>query len=180
MWKFDLREYYYTPVKVHGSESIFVSTMILFIVTFHIDDAIRDLALLAPKFEFKSHPSRRRDSPSSLPEPNKPLGSVSKSDTHPRKNYAFKPFEMAPKRKQNRTSRTKSSGTLTGTISPKPLAVDREEEANARALKRAARVEARCAEAEKRKEAVRPLLCHLCQHGGHRCETRQRRLTSMF
>jgi len=81
---------------------------------------------------------------------------VSKANIHPRKKYTFQTSEMAPKRKQT----TKSSGTVTGTISTKPA--DKEEQAKARALKRAERVEARRAEAEKRKEAVRPLLCHLC------------------
>ena len=104
---------------------------------------------------------------------------VSKANIHPRKKYTFQTSEMAPKRKQT----TKSSGTVTGTISTKPA--DKEEQAKARALKRAERVEAKRAEAEKRKEAVRPLLCHLChqpQSGGHRLgrATRQRRLTVTF
>jgi len=94
----------------------------------------------------------------------------------------FQTSEMAPKRKQT----TKSSSTVTSTISTKPA--DKEEQAKARALKRAERVEARRAEAEKRKEAVRPLLCHLCHHwqhqlqsGGYRRATRrQRRLTVTF
>ena len=86
---------------------------------------------------------------------------------------------MAPKRKQT----TKSSGTVTGMTSTNPS--NKEEQAKARALKRAERVEARRVEAEKRKETVRPLLsvCHLChqpQSGGHRRATRQRRLTVTF
>jgi len=74
---------------------------------------------------------------------------------------------MAPKRKQ----KTKSSSAASGTIPTKPS--NREGEAMARALKRAERAEANRVEAEKRKEAVRPLLCT-------RRATRQRRLTVTF
>jgi len=66
----------------------------------------------------------------------------------------FQPLDMAPKRKQ----KAKSSGAVSGTISTKPS--NREGEAMARALKRAERAETKRVEAEKRKEAVRPLLCH--------------------
>ena len=64
-------------------------------------------------------------------------------------------LEMAPKRKQ----RTKSTGTVTGAVSTKPSS-KKEEQATARTLKRAERVETKRVEAEKRKEAVRPRLCH--------------------
>jgi hypothetical protein len=80
---------------------------------------------------------------------------------------------MAPKRKQ----RIKSTGNVTRAVSTKPSSV-KEEQAMARALKRAERVEAKRVEAEKRKEAVRPLLCPaFC---ATRRATRQRHLTVTF
>ena len=87
---------------------------------------------------------------------------------------------MAPKRKQPETTKSRSSGTVAGTISTKPG--DKEEQAKARALKRAGRVEARLAEAEKRKEAVRPPLCHNPRAVATDSDTRprRRRLTVTF
>ena len=81
---------------------------------------------------------------------------------------------MAPKRKQ----RTKSTGNVTRAVSTKPSSV-KEEQAMARALKRAEHVEAKRVEAEKRKEAVRPLLCPAALCATRRA-MRQRHLTVTF